>query len=296
MKVVVGLVGPPLAGKETVGNIGMKWAELMRFSSKRHRYRDVLEETLRILNKAKRDGCFFEHRVCTDVIGSILERWSLEKTGENINKLIEVLGDTYGFGDKPVEIGRESLQIMAQIMVRDDTFGENTLAYATGERLVNSLETIVWGDGVRWLADEKYLRGLPNSKHPDVKALVLYVSASEEVRFKRLRQRMREGEATISFEKFLEQGRAKNEICIPEIGSRADLMITNNHEPSATLTDEQAQELLRRDVFKFCHEKIFPLVNGEPLLDGRPIRSHDPDDFGPGLPRSHKEPKHYRRG
>ncbi len=258
-KVVVGLVGPPLAGKETVGNIGMDWAKQNSFTSKRHRYRDVLEETLNLLNEARENGYCLEDPGCAETLRQILEKWSIDETNLNLRKLIKTLGDAYGYDAKKIEIGRESLQVMAQIMVKEESFGENALAHATGERLVKSFETIVWGDGVRWLADERYLRNLPNARHPDTRALILYVNASETVRFKRLRMRLRENEGGITFEKFQEQGRAKNEIYIPDIGGRADKEITNNHEPGS-LTEEQTREFLRRDVINFCNEMILPLL------------------------------------
>ncbi|MDO8536884.1 MAG: hypothetical protein Q7R94_01405 [bacterium] len=262
-KVISAIVGEPLAGKETVGDFGQEYIRRRDLTTSRHRFRDVLEETLKLLNKERENGYGITHAGSAETLLEIAEKWSIESTAQNLATLTRTLGEHFGYDTKPIIIGRESLQLMAQIMVEDDAFGEDTLAHATCERLVKSPEQVVWADGVRWFADEKKLRSYPSSAHPDVIALILYVTASEEIRFKRLQMRRREGEAAVALEQFRRQNTAKNEIYIPEIGGRADWKIVNNYDSGDRDKDLEA---LKKDVQKFCEAMILTLFGDIPYV------------------------------
>lgn len=199
MKIIIGLVGPPLAGKETVGNQLMEIAHGDGFKANRQRFRDVLEETL--------------------------DLWSIENN-------------------------RPNLQKMAQIMVRDDAFGAHALANAIRCRLFKDDAQIVIADGVRWLADEKLLRSFPDKDNPNVRGVILYITADEITRYNRQKARRREGESDMSFDEFKKQGQAKTEIDIPDIGSRADWKIENNGSP----------EELKEKVQEFYAKVVRPMI------------------------------------
>ncbi|MCL5733271.1 MAG: hypothetical protein M1334_01225 [Patescibacteria group bacterium] len=215
MKVVIGLTGKPLAGKETVGGIIMKIVsgskcragyfkddylenrrKIAKLTASRQRFRDVLEETL--------------------------DLWSI-----NVN--------------------RDNLQKMSQVMVSENAFGNNALSNAIYNRLTNDKAEIVIADGVRWLADEEMIRNIPEKR-----GLILYIKSDFNTRFARAKIRQREGEAGISIEKFREQDNVKTEIFVEEIGGRADWIIDNGGSVSEAELENQVK--------LFFAKKIFPLL------------------------------------
>ena len=82
-------------------------------------------------------------------------------------------------------------------------------------------------DGVRWFGDEKMLHGL---NEEGIKSILIYIPADSKVRYARLLARNRAGEGATTWEKFMEQERMKNEVDIPDIGSRAEIVIENNYD------------------------------------------------------------------
>jgi len=56
-----------------------------------------------------------------------------------------------------------------------------------------------------------------------------------------------------SFEEFRKQGMAKNEIYIPQVGSRADYTIENNG------TEAELKEKMR----EFCEKKVRPILENQ---------------------------------
>ncbi|MCL5733921.1 MAG: hypothetical protein M1334_04730 [Patescibacteria group bacterium] len=215
MKAVIGLTGKPLAGKETVGDIIMKiargsksWVDyfkddylenrrkIMKLTASRQRFRDVLEETLKLWN---------------------------------------------------IEVNRDNLQKMSQVMVAENAFGKNALSGAIYNRLIKDKAEIVIADGVRWLADEDMIRSIPEKR-----GLILYIKSDFNTRFARAKIRQREGEAEISIEKFREQDNVKTETYIEEIGGRADWVIKNGGDMDTAELEKQVK--------LFFAQKIFPLL------------------------------------
>ncbi len=179
MKLVIGIVGSQLAGKETAADI---LEELLRgdgLTVSRHRFSDPLRETLTL--------------------------WGLPH-------------------------GRENEQLMAQLMVAHGFFGPATLAKAVNARLSRDTADVGILDGVRWLVDEKMIREFPKA---GIKSLMVYVTANPDRRYARLLARDRAGESATSRADFDRQNKAPNEVSIPDIGSRADITLVNDHDAVA---------------------------------------------------------------
>jgi dephospho-CoA kinase len=59
---------------------------------------------------------------------------------------------------------------------------------------------------------------------------MVYISAEPRVRYARLLARNRADEAVTTWEKFVQQEQMKNEVDIPDIGSRAEIILENNYD------------------------------------------------------------------
>jgi uridine kinase len=144
--------------------------------------------------------------------------------------------------------GRENEQILAQIMVAEGAFKAGALSNAVMNRIANDPSDVAILDGVRWLSDEAMIRNFGASGIHD---LIIYISADADTRYARMKARNRSGEATTTREQFDKQGQAKNEIDIPQIGSRADIIIQNNYAATADF---------EKDIERAYTEKIRPLL------------------------------------
>ncbi|HEX4104057.1 MAG TPA: AAA family ATPase [Candidatus Paceibacterota bacterium] len=184
MKLVIGIVGPPLAGKETVAD---KLEELLRrdgYTVSRHRFSDILRETLTL--------------------------WGIPH-------------------------GRTNEQLLPQVMYAPDAFGEGALSRAVKNRLMKDTADVGILDGVRWLEDEKMLREFPAE---GIRSVIIHVTASPDRRYARLKARDRHGESAQTREDFERHEKAKTEVEIPAIGSRADITVINEHEDIKNLHKE----------------------------------------------------------
>lgn len=115
---------------------------------------------------------------------------------------------------------RENLQKLAVAM--NQGFGEGTLSAAIYKRLKSTKTELVVLDGVRWESDVKLLKKFANNK-------LIYITADLKTRFERLKIRgEKTGENETSFEQFVLEENAANELLIPKIGSLADFKIENN--------------------------------------------------------------------
>jgi uridine kinase len=197
MKLVIGLAGLPLAGKETVANKLEALIKSDGYSVSRHRFSDTLRDTL--------------------------DLWSIPH-------------------------GRANEQILAQIMQRPGGFPEGILSHATKQRLLKDKTDVGILDGLRWDSDEKMVREFPAE---GLKSIVIYIVADEEHRFLRLQARNRSGEATTTREAFAITNIQPTEIFIPEIGSRADITLTNNYDAIADF---------EKDIEAAYREEIKPLL------------------------------------
>lgn len=176
MKLVIGIVGAPLAGKETCANLLEKLLLEDGYSVSRHVFSEILRETL--------------------------DLWGIPR-------------------------GRDNEQKMAIVMNADTGFGDGALSRAMQHRIMNEDVDVTILDGVRWLGDEKMLRGLNDE---GIKSILIYIQADPNVRYARLLARNRAGESATTWEKFLEQERARTEVDIPAIGNRAEIVLDNNYD------------------------------------------------------------------
>jgi uridine kinase len=122
-----------------------------------------------------------------------------------------------------ISLTRENLQILPQVM--DQCFGKGSLSKAVKKQIENRPENIVIADGVRWLTDAAMIRQF----HP---YLFVYLTANSDKRFERLKSSNEKfGESDTTFDQFLNQEKAPNEVLIPQIGAEADFKIENNGTP-----------------------------------------------------------------
>lgn len=172
----MGIVGPPLAGKETCANLLQKLLVEDGYSVSRHTFSDILRETLAL--------------------------WDIPPN-------------------------RENLQKMAIIMNAETGFGNGALSRAIRHRLKSDESDVTILDGVRWLGDEKMIRSLNDE---GIKTIIIYIEADAKIRYARLKERNRAGESMTTWEDFLRQEKARTEVDIPDIGSRAEIALSNNYE------------------------------------------------------------------
>ncbi len=176
MKLVIGIVGPPLAGKETCANALERLLLEDGYSVSRHTFSEILRETL----------------------------------------------DLWG-----IPHGRDNEQTMAIIMNAETGFKDGALSRAMKYRIINEDVDVTILDGVRWLGDEKMLRSLNDE---GIKSILIYITANPDVRYGRLLARNRAGESATTREDFERQEKAKTEVDIPDIGSRAEIILENNYD------------------------------------------------------------------
>lgn len=130
---------------------------------------------------------------------------------------------------------RQNLQILPQIMAQ--AYGLGSLTKAVAKRIQNCNKEVIIVEGVRWLVDEKLIYSFdPN--------LMVYVTAPREKRYKRLIGRKeKKGEEFMTWEQFLKEDSAPNEVYIPSIGSRAKFKIVN--DGSGEKLEQSISELVR---------------------------------------------------
>jgi hypothetical protein len=193
MNLVIGILGMPLAGKETCAN--------------------VLEELLLA------DGYRVSRHTFSEILKDTLDLWGIPR-------------------------GRDNEQKMAIVMNADTGFGDGSLSRAMKHRLVGDDADVAILDGVRWLGDERMIRGLNDE---GIKTILVYIAADPEVRFERLKQRNRSGEGATTWEDFSRQQKVRTEVDIPDIGSRAEIVLENNYDDI---------ELFKRDINR-VYESLF---------------------------------------
>ncbi len=134
------------------------------------------------------------HITFSDILSETLALWSIERTRHNLQQLAIVMNEKFGLG---------------------------TLTNAVSARIKATDADIIVLDGVRWLSDEKMIREFP-------KNMIVYVTAPPEVRYERTKARkVYVGEATASYETFLEEEKVRTELDIPKIAANADVTIDN---------------------------------------------------------------------
>lgn len=132
-------------------------------------------------------------------------------------KFSDLLKETLALWSLPAT--RTNLQDLVVIM--DNHFGEGTLSEAIYQRITKIEADIILVDGVRWDSDIALLNRFSNHK-------LIYITADLEVRFKRIQKRTEKIGEGESYEQFLKEEQALNELAIPRIGKSADYVIKNN--------------------------------------------------------------------
>lgn len=140
-----------------------------------------------------------------------------EKSTSHI-RFSDLLKQTLKLWDLPET--RANLQKLAQEL--ETGFGPGTVAHGLEKQIQETQAEVIILDGIRWMPDLQLLQEFPEHK-------LVYITASPKLRFERLKARGEKiGEGEMSFEQFLEEEKATNELFIPEIGSQADVKIENN--------------------------------------------------------------------
>lgn len=130
----------------------------------------------------------------------------------------DLLKETLNIWDIPTS--RENLQKIAVVM--KDNFKTDAVSHATYQRINNLEAEIVLVDGVRWETDVKLIKKFK-------KNMLVYITADLMSRFERLKKRNEKlQEEDTSFEQFMKEEKAENELLIPIIGAKADYKIVNN--------------------------------------------------------------------
>ncbi len=123
---------------------------------------------------------------------------------------------------------RKNLQNLAIAM--DGAYGAGTLSQAIAKQIKDSDADIVILDGIRWKSDVDLLRSFP-------KNILVYITADLDIRYHRLKLRQEKKDEAKTYEQFMKEEQAQNELLIPEIGAKADIKITNN----ASIEDFKAE-------------------------------------------------------
>ena len=133
-----------------------------------------------------------------------------------------------------VPVGRQNLQNLSTILRKN--FGEDVLAKVIAGDVVKMKSDIVVVDGVRRMADIKYLSELPNF-------FLTVIDAKPEIRYERMLKRNENvGDDKKIYEQFLKDHDAEADREVPEVIKHAKYKITNDD----SLTDlyKQVDELV----------------------------------------------------
>ena len=119
-----------------------------------------------------------------------------------------------------IEQSRENIMKVSTFLRQ--TFGEDILAKTMAEDVKNDNSKFIVIDGIRRLADIKYLKDVPGF-------FLVSVEANEKIRYKRVVERNENpGDDKKTFEEFLQDDIAETEEQIPKTMSNADFKIDNN--------------------------------------------------------------------
>lgn len=117
------------------------------------------------------------------------------------------------------EITRENMQKLSTMLRQ--SFGEDLLAKVIAEDVKKDGDALIVVDGIRRIADIKYLFELPHFK-------LVKITATPEVRYKRLIQRTEnQGDTQKTYDEFLADEQKEADIEIPLVMEKADLELSN---------------------------------------------------------------------
>lgn len=133
-----------------------------------------------------------------------------------------------------LEATRENLMNISTILRQN--FGEDLLASAMAEDIKNDTSPFMVIDGIRRLADIKFLKTIPGFK-------LIRIVANEKLRHERVVSRNENvGDDKKTFADFLEDQQQETEIQIPEVMAAADYEIIN--ESSLEELDKEVDDII----------------------------------------------------
>jgi len=119
-----------------------------------------------------------------------------------------------------LEQSRNNLQILSTILRQN--FGEELFARVIAEDVKKAVDEVIVIDGVRRLADIKYLKEIPQFK-------LAYLEADMQKRFERIIKRGENSDdAKKTFEDFKKAHEDESELQIKDLKNHADFLIDNN--------------------------------------------------------------------
>ncbi len=148
----------------------------------------------------------------------VIKKFLIEKYKASDYRFSTILRDVLIRLD--IEQSRENIQNMSTLLRQ--TFGEDILAKVMAKDAKKDDHHFIVIDGIRRMADIKYLREVDGF-------FLVSVEASEELRHQRVIERNENpGDDVKTFEDFIKDQNAESESQIPETMSNADFTINNN--------------------------------------------------------------------
>lgn len=133
-------------------------------------------------------------------------------TGDMIRQMLEIIGE-------PQERPNCSKLVELLSTPKPRGYGQAFLPNAVKKRIKKDRRPVIIFDSMRFLEDEKMIRELAQEGY---EVITIYVTASKEIRYERLKERNRNGESKMSRKKFYANENLATEKRIREIGSRAE--------------------------------------------------------------------------
>ncbi|MFA5421007.1 MAG: AAA family ATPase [Patescibacteria group bacterium] len=148
----------------------------------------------------------------------VIKKFLIEKYNASDYRFSTILRDVL----TRVSVEQSRTNIMKISTLLRQTFGEDILAKVMAEDVKKDDDEFIVIDGIRRLADIKYLRDVPGF-------FLVSVEAGEDIRYKRVVERNENpGDDKKTFEEFLADDAAETEEQIPGTMAKADFKIDNN--------------------------------------------------------------------
>ncbi|MFH0891224.1 MAG: AAA family ATPase [Candidatus Falkowbacteria bacterium] len=148
-----------------------------------------------------------------------ITKYATEKYGASTYRFSTILWDL--LDRLHIEVSRNTLQTLSTSLRQN--FGEDILAKVMAEDVRGDNNPIIIIDGIRRLADIKYLKEMENFR-------LVRIVADPKIRFKRLVERgEKAGDTEKTFEEFMSEQTKEAEAEIPTVMAGAELEINNNH-------------------------------------------------------------------
>lgn len=147
-----------------------------------------------------------------------IAKYAAEKYGAKTFRFSTMLRDV--LGRLYLEQSREKIQTLSTILRQN--FGEDLLARIMAQDVKKAASDIIIVDGVRRLADIKYLKELPEFK-------LAYVESDIKKCYERIVERGENtDDASKTFEAFQQDREGEAELQIKDLKNHADFLIDNN--------------------------------------------------------------------